>query len=185
MTNRRISPAEQQRRYEEAMERERRLMPQPAASMNRVGSPTGRVERDAPDTSRQAAARTRAPAHRAIVLAALDHVGDAGMTSIEVAAILPLTRQGGPQVSNRAASRLGELWEAGQAYIVRERGHCTIGACHPHRKPTIIHKPSAPCETHGKPLTRDGAAIWRAYPPTSVREPVATPPRAREAEAHA
>ena len=89
-----------------------------AATMNRDGSPTGRVTRDAPSTSVAAARKTGASSQRQIILAAIRHRPD-GMTSIEAAAIMPLTKQGGPQVSNRAASRLGELWELGEVTVLR------------------------------------------------------------------
>jgi hypothetical protein len=172
----RISQAEQERRYQEAMRREASLPPAPIdppgrrlhavpnpAEMNAVGSPTGRVARDAPETSVDAARAVGAKGQRATVLRALRAAGADGLTSIEAAAIMPPTRQGGPQVSNRAVSRLGELWEAGEAYVARERGRCVLGKCRPHRKlERDPHKPTAPCEMHGKPLTRDGASIWRA-----------------------
>jgi len=78
-------------------------------------------------------------------------------TSIEIAEAIPQIK-----VSNRAASRLGELWEEGRAAIVRERGVCVLGECRPHNKPHIIHKPTAPCGIHGKPKTRSGASLWMA-----------------------
>lgn len=133
-----------------------------AAAMNAVGSDTGRVERESSDTSRRAAFSIDAKNQRGRILEALREAGISGLTSIEAAAIMPLTRQGGPQVSNRAASRLGELWESGVAYVVREGGRCVLGECHEHAKPRVIHKPVAPCMVHGKPLTRDKAAIWRS-----------------------
>lgn len=134
----------------------------PAATMNATGSPTGRVTRDAPDTSRRAAQAVRAPGHRQIIAQALLTAGTAGLTSIEAAAALPYTRHGGPQVSNRSASRLGELWEAGQATIRRQWGVCVLGVCHPYNKPAVVHRPSASCPVHGPAVTRDGAAVWVA-----------------------
>lgn len=176
MTGRkRISPAEQERRYQEAMRREAELrppvevdpprhlaaVPETPAEMNAVGSPTGRVDREAPETSVGAARSTGAKGQRALLHRELFDAGIEGLTSIEAAALMPLTRQGGPQVSNRAASRLQELWEEGRAYIARERGRCVLGECRPHDKPRHIHRPTADCTLHGKPLTRDGASIWK------------------------
>lgn len=172
MTRKRISPAEQERRYQEAMRRESDLRPAPPrrlravpetpVEMNAVGSPTGRVDRDAPETSVDAARAVGAKGQRALLHRALFNAGAEGLTSIEAAALMPLTRQGGPQVSNRAASRLQELWEEERAYIARERGRCVLGQCHPHEKERRRpHKPTAACETHGRPLTRGGASIWK------------------------
>lgn len=135
-----------------------------AATMNADRSPTGRVARDAADTSVAAATRTRAPSHRWIILRALALAGERGLTSIEAAAALPPTRHGGPQVSNRSASRLGELWELGAAAILRERGSCVLGSCHPHDKPQAVHRPTARCDVHGRAVTRDGASVWVVTP---------------------
>ena len=79
-----------------------------AAEFNATGSPTGRISRDASSTSVHAATTVNAPSHRAIILDALVRFGP--LTSIELAHLMPLTRQGTPQVSNRSSSRLGELW---------------------------------------------------------------------------
>jgi hypothetical protein len=134
----------------------------PPATMNAVDSPTGRVMRDAPDSSVVAAVSFDTRSHRYAAKCALADAGFRGMTSIEVARILPRGRDGHPQNSNRASSRLGELWEAQVATIKRERGVCVLGVCHPHSKPGIVHRPSAPCDLHGKPLKRDNANIWLA-----------------------
>jgi hypothetical protein len=132
----------------------------PAASANAVGSLTGRVARNAPPASMAAAHRAGAAGHRQIIARLLVEAGAYGVTSIEAAAALPLTAQGGAQVSNRSASRLGELWEAGIATVARRHGACAIGVCQPHSKPATVHRPSAPCDVHGEPITRAGAAVW-------------------------
>lgn len=134
--------------------------PPPAREMNAVGSDTGRVMVAAPPTSVLGALTTNATGHRRIIFDAVTDAGARGVTSIEAAAMLPPTRQGGPQVSNRTASRLGELWEEGLVTIARERGSCRLGVCRRHHKPDDVHRASAPCDVHGKPLTRDGASIW-------------------------
>lgn len=138
--------------------------PPTPAEMNAVGSPTGRVRAAPVETSIDAAVRTNATGHRGIILAALREAGEKGLTSIEAAAVLPPTAQGHPQVSNRSASRLGELWEQGDATILREHGLCTLGVCVPHVKPDAPHRPTAACATHGKPVVRDGASIWVVTP---------------------
>lgn len=143
--------------------------PRTAAAMNATGSPTGRVTRDAPATSVEAAEAVPTRGHRQIILTGLVAAGVRGLTSIEAAALLPLTRHGGPQVSNRSASRLGELWEAGQATIARTWGTCTLGVCHRHDKPVAIHKPTAPCAVHGTAQVRDGASVWVAVAHTPNR----------------
>lgn len=147
-------------------------LPPTAAEMNAVGSPTGRVREGSPETSVDAAVRTDATGHRGIILNGLREAGERGLTSIEAAAILPLTAQGHPQVSNRSASRLGELWEAGHAAILRQQGTCALGVCQPHSKPDAPHRPTAACPVHGKAVTRDGASVW------VVVKPAATPPLA-------
>jgi hypothetical protein len=131
------------------------------AEANAVGSPTGRIAREAPETSVRAALTVKAGSHREIIAAALVRA-DNGLTSIEAAALLPLTAQHTPQVSNRSASRLGELWEEGRATILRQRGACVLGECWLHEKPQYVHRPTAPCDRHGKPLSRGGASIWVA-----------------------
>jgi hypothetical protein len=130
--------------------------------MNAVGSPTGRVSAEPPATSVAAARRTNAGGHREILHEALVDRGALGLTSIEAAAKLPPTAQGGAQVSNRSSSRLGELWEEGRAAVLRENGVCVLGFCHGHDKPRVVHRPQAHCETHGRPRTRSGAAVWVA-----------------------
>jgi hypothetical protein len=132
-------------------QREPYVAPAGAAAMNAVGSPTGRVTSDAPETSVSAARRSNAGGHREIIHAALVQRGPLGLTSIEAAARLPATAQGGAQVSNRSASRLGELWEEGRAAVLRERGVCVLGECHGHAKPQVVHRPQAACEVHGRP----------------------------------
>jgi hypothetical protein len=132
------------------------------ATMNAVDSPTGRVMRDAPESSVAAAMSFDPRSHRYAAKCALEAAGFRGMTSIEVARILPRGRDGNRQNSNRASSRLGELWESQVATVKREHGVCVLGVCHPHAKPRVIHHPSAPCDLHGRPLKRDGANIWLA-----------------------
>jgi len=141
----------------------------PAARMNATGSPTGRVRRDAPETSQNAALTARAPSARVILLRALHEAGRSGLTSLDLAPLLPARRDGAPQPPNIAGARLGELWEAGEATIVREWGVCILGACHPHAKPAVVHRPSMSCPVHGRPVIRDGAAVWVStrHTPTS------------------
>ena len=139
---------------------ERYAEPGEAAALNATGSPTGRAASVAAPASLTAAKATRAGTHRGIIYDHLVTAGSHGMTSIEAAAVLPLTAQGGPQVSNRAASRLSELWEEGRITVLRRHGTCALGVCHPHAKPAAPHRPMAPCTVHGAPVTRDGAAIW-------------------------
>jgi len=127
--------------------------------MNAVGSPTGRVQHEPAEASVIAARRTSAKSHRGIIMAA---IAGHSVTSREAARFLPVDRDGNPQNSNRAASRLQELWEEGRIAVQREQGHCVLGSCHPHSKPTSIHLPMAPCDVHGRPIHRDGAAIWVA-----------------------
>lgn len=143
-------------------DREPYVAPAGAAAMNAVGSPTGRVTSDAPATSVAAARITPARGHREIIHARLVERGSLGLTSIEAAALLPATAQGGAQVSNRSSSRLGELWEEGRAAVKREMGTCVLGECHPHDKPSVVHRPSATCQIHGPAFTRSGAAVWIA-----------------------
>ena len=127
-----------------------------AAGMNAVGSHTGRVFNDAPTSSVAAAHRTRAPGARQLVYDALVARGARGATSIELAEqLVPQLR-----VSNRASSRLGELWEEGRAAVQREGGLCALGWCHTHEKPHTVHRPTAPCQTHGAPVQRGGANVW-------------------------
>ena len=133
-----------------------------AAEYNKDYSATGRITTDAADTSVDAASSFSVESHRQIILDALDDAGGSGLTSIEAARYLPLTAQGTPQVSNRSASRLQELWERRSAAIAREHGRCVLGVCHPHHKPDTVHKPTADCDRHGKPLRRGGASIWIA-----------------------
>jgi hypothetical protein len=76
--------------------------------------------------------------------------------------LLPATRQGGSQVSNRSASRLDELWEAGEVAVLRQNGVCVLGQCQQHKKPDVVHRPTATCWGHGEPVTRDGANVWVA-----------------------
>lgn len=133
-----------------------------AAARNAVGSTTGRVTTAAPDMSLFASESFDAVGQRELVHRALLHAGGDGLTSIEAAAFLPKTAQGGDQVSNRSASRLGELWEEGRAAVLRVYGCCEIGVCHPHDKPTTVHRPSMACETHGEVVTRERAAVWLA-----------------------
>jgi hypothetical protein len=128
------------------------------AAMNAVGSPTGRVMRDSPDTSTAAAHRAGAPTLRELVHTELQS-DPWGCTSIELARRIPQL-----VVSNRANSRLGELWEEGRAAVLREHGRCELGVCRVHVKPGAVHRPQAPCELHGKPTTREGAAVWVAVP---------------------
>lgn len=142
-------------------DREPYAAPRPA-EMNAVGSPTGRVRSDAPATSVAAARVTPARGHREIIHARLVERGALGLTSIEAAALLPATAQGGAQVSNRSASRLGELWEEGRAAVLREAGVCEVGVCHPHDKPRVVHRPTAECPVHGAIRTRSGASVWIA-----------------------
>lgn len=134
------------------------IVPTTAASMNRVGSPTGRVERDASDTSVTAAKRVNAKSQRAVILALLGDVGEHGLTGIEIGRLMADP----PLVSSRTLPRLGELWEESLVVVVRERGRCVLGECHEHDKPRAVHKPCSRCEIHGKPLTRDGASVWVA-----------------------
>lgn len=135
--------------------------PQTAADFNRDDSETGRVFTDAPASSTDAARATDARGHRALILRMLARAGDDGLTSKEAARRLPRTRDGDRQLSNRSSSRLGELWELGEATIIRSRGACILGVCHPHDKPARVHRPTLPCDRHGTPMRRDGANIWR------------------------
>ena len=50
--------------------------------------------------------------------------------------------------------------EEGKAAVIRQRGHCELGICHPHNKPALVHHASAPCDVHGRPKTRGGANLW-------------------------
>jgi len=127
--------------------------------MNASNSPTGRVMNDPARASVDAARSFDAKSHRAIAYRAVAHSAD-GLTSIEVARLLPVGRDGNPQNSNRSASRLGELWEEGRLTIQRERGACVLGVCHPHQKPRVVHRPTASCWMHGAIARRDGAGIW-------------------------
>lgn len=133
--------------------------PDTAANMNRVGSPTGRVDREMVATSVNAARKAGANTLREQVCAAvIANTGPwrkGGLTSIEVAVVIPQIK-----VSNRAASRLGELWEEGRVAILREHGVCELGVCHPHHKPGTVHRPTAACPLHGKAVTRGGASVW-------------------------
>jgi hypothetical protein len=127
---------------------------------NENGSIYGRVMSDAPETSVQAALTVPAAGHRAILEAETKNATN-GLTSREGARLLPRDRDGNPQNSNRAASRFGELWELEKVAMLRERGVCILGVCHPHDKALkVIHKPSASCAIHGKIISRDGAGIW-------------------------
>jgi hypothetical protein len=138
------------------------VSPTAAVAMNATDSPTGRVPGHMPQTSVDAAQSFNARSHRALAYAALVDAEASGLTSREIAKLLPVDRDGHPQNSNRSASRLGELWEEKLATVKRERGQCVLGGCSPHAKPSLIHKPQEPCAMHGKPLRRDGAAIWVA-----------------------
>jgi hypothetical protein len=136
-----------------------------AAAMNRTDSDTGRVMRHMPDGSVDAAMTVNVRGHRQRAYTALLEHED-GLTSREIAVLLPLDRDGNPQNSNRASGRLGELWEERRAAVLREHGMCMLGVCHAHDKPRIVHKPQEPCERHGRPVRRDNAAIWVALEET-------------------
>lgn len=127
--------------------------------MNATGSQTGRVMNEPAETSVAAAKSFNTRSHRDLAYQALVAV-PGGLTSIQIARILPSGRDGNPQNSNRASSRLGELWEEGRATILRERGTCELGLCRPHHKPSTVHRPTAPCDRHGRIVKRGGAAIW-------------------------
>lgn len=144
-------------RYEEAMALKARRGQVPAAQMNALGSPTGRVTRDASETSVGAARRVRAGAQRALILAILKGAGERGATAIEVG-----QQMDPPLISSRTLPRMGEMWEEGLMYVVRERGRCVLGECHPHDKPRQIHTPVSRCDRHGSPVKRGGASVWRA-----------------------
>jgi hypothetical protein len=133
----------------------------PARVANRDGSNTGRIMIDAGDASRRAAATVNVNTQRGAILAAMRRRPE-GITSIECVAFMPRNRHGLPQSTNLASTRLGELWEAGAATILRQRGSCVLGECHPHDKPYAVHRPTMECDTHGKPLLRNGASIWIA-----------------------
>jgi hypothetical protein len=135
--------------------------PHSPAEYNRDDAPTGRVFTGASASVTDAAAATDARGHRAIILRLLAAAGDRGLTSKEAARRLPRTADGDRQLSNRSSSRLGELWELGQATVIRSRGACILGVCHPHHKPEQVHRPTAPCTAHGAPMRRDKANIWR------------------------
>lgn len=129
--------------------------------INAVDSPVGRIMRDSGEASVRAAAKVPVRGHRALVLGAVRAAGPTGRTSIEAARYLT-AQTGTVQVSNRTASRLGELWEAGLIAIQRERGVCVLGGCRTHAKPGVVHRPTAACLAHGKPILRDGASVWVA-----------------------
>lgn len=133
-----------------------------AAEMNATYSPTGRVMDHMPDTSVKAAFKFKKGSHHAVIMEVLTLEGRHGTTSREVAKLLPLDREGERQNSNRANTRLGELWEQGKATVLRQNGVCVLGRCHPHVKPAVIHRPQDECVIHGKPIVRNQCAIWVA-----------------------
>jgi hypothetical protein len=106
----------------------------------------GRVANDHPDTSREAAMQDRRHQHDRILGILIAH--PEGINASHVAAEM------GTIVANQANTRLGELWEAGKAAILRERGRCVYGVCHPADKPNKVrHLPTDPCVVHGAPIT--------------------------------
>lgn len=129
-----------------------------AASMNATRSHTGRVRSEGPEQSVDAARAVDATGQRGEILGYVKSQGFYGLTSKEVAGLLDVPNMN----SNRASSRLQELWELGLVTLRREHGCCALGSCRPHDKPGAVHLPNDGCITHGRVNRRDGAGVWIA-----------------------